>query len=155
MSLVLFTMFGASLVFAQAPTLDKLSFSNLMNNDCIVSAANKSISGTVIIPDVYGGRTVGAIPIGGFRDCTDITSVILPSLNNINLMAFDRCTSLISVTFLGPVNFANANAFPGDLVAKYRAANGGAGTYTRPRGSNTWTKQGGAVCPTCGQPLPR
>ena len=31
--------------------------------------------------------------------------------------------------------------FEGDLVAKYQA--GGAGTYTRSAGSNTWTKQGG------------
>jgi len=31
--------------------------------------------------------------------------------------------------------------FPGDLRSKYLAADGGIGTYTRPSGSDTWTKQ--------------
>ena len=33
------------------------------------------------------------------------------------------------------------NAFDGDLVRKHIATAGGIGTYTRPSGGNTWTKQ--------------
>jgi hypothetical protein len=41
----------------------------------------------------------------------------------------------------GFVNIINSPAFPGDLRTKYYATGGGIGTYTRPSGDTTWTKQ--------------
>jgi hypothetical protein len=177
LSLVLLTMAGV-LVFAQAPTLDKLRFSSSGATTQAVRAANDQISGAVVIPATNEGRTVNAIYASGFRDNTNITSVIIPNsvieirtrafsgctgltsitipASNVNILAgaFENCTNLTSVTFEGTTRLHLANVFPGDLVAKYQA--GGPGTYTRQRGSNTWTRQGGAaVCPTCGQNMPR
>ena len=84
MGLVLLAIIGTSAVFAQEPTLDKLSF-----------------------------QKTGSF----FR-------------NNPNI---------ISITFQqSNTRIDGSTAFPGDLVAKYRA--GGLGTYMREAGSNTWTK---------------
>ena len=99
--------------------------------------------------------------IGGqmFQNCTGLTSITIPaSVTSIGVTAFIGCTNLTSVTFLGRVEvISTSNAgrgFPGDLREKHLA--GGPGTYTRQRGGEVWTKQGGVeVCPTCGQPLPR
>ena len=151
--LLVLTAIVVSGIFAQAPTLDKLTFANDITNSAraIVSAANKQISGAVVIPDTApNGKPVYQIYQGRFRDCPGITSVTIPaSMNNIDAFAFYGCTSLTSVTFLSAGVVINT-AFEGDMATKYRA--GGAGTYTRPAGSNTWTKQTGGttVCPTCG-----
>jgi len=96
-------------------------------------------------------------------------------VQKIGIEAFRDCHNLASVTFLGgyaDISVGLWPSFPGDLGAKYNAW--GAGTYTRPAGSNTWTKvddywpepaptpipgprhrREPAVCPTCGQPMPR
>jgi len=66
------------------------------------------------------------------------------SVTNIGNFAFDGCTGLISVTFqrtMASNSFGIYPSFPGDLQDRYLAANGGAGTYTRPDGLSTWTKQ--------------
>ena len=172
MSFVLLTLVGASLVFAQAPTLDKLTLSR--NSDAsgaryVVTARNKSISGEVVIPETHEGLRVNRINGSGFLDCTGITGIIIPnsiteiqttafrnctgltnvtipaSVESIGNIAFNGCTNLTSVTFMGTVslyiNTAAGSVFPGDLKAKYEAANGGPGTYTRQRGSDVWTKQ--------------
>jgi hypothetical protein len=64
--------------------------------------------------------------------------------------AFNGCTSLVNVTFLGNIRtglFSDyySRTFPGDLRAKYYyldSVNGTPGTYTRPSGSsNAWTRQ--------------
>jgi len=107
-----------------------------------------------------GGLTSVTIPsrvtiIGNnaFYNCTGLTSVTIPdSVTSIGMEAFYGCTGLTSVTFQGKiasVNFNSTSPFPGDLRAKYLAANGGIGTYTTttPVPSNpsnwspVWTKQ--------------
>jgi hypothetical protein len=172
MSLILLTI--ASSVFAQAPTLGKLSFTLLDPNSedmarYEVKAANNSISGAVVIPSNYQGsaarsRAVTDVANSGFQNITGITSVYF-SVNtwgigqnafrgctgltditidyvgtlDIEENAFAGCTNLTSVTFLANGIWMKTNSFPGDLRAKYQA--GGEGTYTRAKGSNTWTKQ--------------
>jgi len=58
--------------------------------------------------------------------------------------AFNHFTNLTKVTFSETFTsngFSSANSFPGDLIEKYLASDGGAGTYTRPDGtSEYWTK---------------
>jgi hypothetical protein len=165
LSAVVLTIIGTSAVFAQQPTLDKLTFTRANNSTgpYKVNAPNTNISGAVVIPDTYNDAPVATI--GNFMNCAGITSVIIPnsvtlidinafngtgiskvtipaSVDKISTAAFANCSNLTSVTFEGRVqSFGSANAFPGDLVAKHNA--GGAGTYTRSAGSNTWTKQGG------------
>jgi threonine dehydrogenase-like Zn-dependent dehydrogenase len=182
MSLVLLAIIGAGAVFAQSPTPEKLAFTAISGGTAwAVSALNTSISGDVVIPASHEGKPVTAIREwlgngkGAFENCRNITSVLIPySVTTIARGAFYNCTSLrsaavgngvalidyhafrfcaalTSVTFGGTVsNINTTEPFPGDLRDKVLAA--GAGTYTRPSGSNTWTKQD-AVCPLCGKPL--
>jgi hypothetical protein len=142
MSLVVLAIVGTSAVFAQQPTLDKLKITNSAPLGGLrADPVNDQISGAVVIPDTYNGNPV--IAVGVFRN-TGITSIVIPaSVIHAVPGTFTNCTNLTSVTFQGTTpNFGNyASDFPGDLRAKYNA--GGAGTYTRPAGSNTWTKQGG------------
>jgi hypothetical protein len=158
MSLVLLAIIGTSAVFAQAPTLDKLKMTKLtVSNFSGYNAEplNKDISGEVVFPATYEGLPVA---IGNFSIARQITSVIIPAGVKWYSWGLNPCPELTSVTF-GGSDFTPTNnsalpntIFPGDLSTKYKA--GGAGTYTRPAGSNTWTKLGAGVCPTCGQPLP-
>jgi len=179
MGLVLPAIIGASAAFAQQPTLDKLKFSIYNGRYAYAMAADNNTSGAVVIPPTYNGLPVTRVALFGgrkgitsvilpnslteidqnaFVSCTGIKSITIPASVTKIGSAFDTCTNLTSVTFEGGAatlsSYANARvkAFPGDLDTKYQA--GGAGTYTRSAGSNTWTKQGGAaVCPTCGRPM--
>jgi len=169
MSLVLLAIIGTSAVFAQTPTLDKVR-SEQISSGYRVRAANKNISGTVVIPAVIDGITMNrvdefrgctgiteviilnglsVIDSNSFQDCTSLKSITIPaSVTAIGATAFRNCTNLTSVTFQGSTTkindaYGKSNpTFPGDLIAKYMA--GGAGTYTRQDGSDTWTKQGGS-----------
>jgi len=162
MGLILPAIIGASAAFAQQPTLDKLRFPTTGKGGVYAKAANKEISGTVVIPDTYDGKSVTDIDNNGFYHCTGIKSVTIPaSVTKIWDAAFRGCTNLTSVTFQGgnaslrlnnATNSLAGAAFDGDLGSKYQA--GGAGTYTRSAGSNSWTKQGDTkICPCCGRPL--
>jgi hypothetical protein len=87
--------------------------------------------------------SVTTIGFGAFDANRFLGSVIIPaSVTRIDARAFSRCDELVSVIFEGVIdanNFRSNDSFPGDLRVKYLA--GGPGTYTRQRGSNTWTKQ--------------
>jgi hypothetical protein len=102
---------------------------------------NKQLITSVIIPN-----GVTKIDIGAFASCYQLRSVTIPAtVNNIGRLAFSGCNNLISVTFLGtisPVSMFNTEAAPGDLRAKFYAADtakGTPGTYTRAYASDTWT----------------
>jgi len=82
-------------------------------------------------------NSVTEIGFDAFRS-TGLTSVTIPnSVTRIGYGAFYGCANLTSVTFQG--NSSELDDAMGDLRTKYLA--GGAGTYTRERESNTWTKQ--------------
>jgi len=163
MSLVVLAIVGIGAVFAQQPTLDKLKFTGV--NTYTVSPAFKSISGAVVIPSTYNDKP--STIISGFDDCTQITSVTIlegvttignyafrgsgltsvtipASINSIGDRVFQDCNNLTSVTFNGnTVRTISSTAFPGNLITLFKSGAGGAGTYTRQAGSDTWTKQGG------------
>jgi len=183
MSIVLLAIIGTSAVFAQEPTMDKLTFTNVTGGVNARAKDNK-ISGEVVIPDTYNGKpvitisgiamqnpnvtsviipnSVTTILANAFLQATGLTSITIPaSMATIERGAFTGVPNLTSVTFLGSGTKLNETdsptttmpSFSGDLGAKYKA--GGAGTYTRSVDGKVWTKKGGAaVCPTCGQPLP-
>jgi hypothetical protein len=151
-----------------------LKFNSITNNtEYTVSPANNQITGAVVIPTTYEGRPVVytvqgsgsfenitgitsltilnsnrfAIQNYTFRGCTGLTSVFLTANVIVGHNAFRDCTNLTSVTFGEgtTVNASYSTTFPGDLVAKYNARTGGGpGVYTRPSGSNTWTRIGNA-----------
>jgi len=56
---------------------------------------------------------------------------------------FEGCKNLTSVTFEGQIDLSIGpnSPFPGDLVDKYFASDGGPGTYKRSTGGNVWRKQ--------------
>jgi len=101
---------------------------------------------SIIIPN-----SVTKIEFMAFITC-GLTNIIIPgSVTSIEAFAFEDCTDLISVTFQGTITTANLSdsAFShlGDLRAKYLAAGGGIGTYTRSGAGTTaspyvWMKQG-------------
>jgi hypothetical protein len=96
---------------------------------------------SVTIPD-----SVTSIGAAAFNGCRELTSVTIGSgVKGIGMQAFANCGKLTSVTFQGTIPADSINSagetFPGDLRAKYLAANGGIGTYTRPANGTTWTKK--------------
>jgi len=123
------------------------------NTNITLLDGTKGIAGAAFYG--YTGLTSVTIPnsvtsIGyqAFYNCTSLTSVTIPnSVTSIESYAFSSCTGLTSVEFKGTItsaNFSSYTPFPGDLRAKYLAADGGKGTYTTnaPVGdSSVWAKQ--------------
>ena len=91
---------------------------------------------------VYIPEGVERINAVSFWYAAGLAVITIPaSVSLIGTNAFAGCSNLVSVNFLGNItsrNFAT-NAFPGDLRRKYLA--GGPGIYTRPSGSNVWTRE--------------
>jgi hypothetical protein len=84
-----------------------------------------------------------------FRGCESLTSVIIGNgVISIGWQAFNS-RNLTSVTFQGTIpssgfSTENGGVFHGDLRDKFYAlnpSNGTPGTYTRPSGGETWTRQ--------------
>lgn len=92
-------------VFAQNFTYGGLNYSVVSANShtCRVEI-NSEASGAVIIPEsvTYNEATYTVTSITGraFRNCTDITSVTIPSsITSIGYSVFQGCTGISSVTF--------------------------------------------------------
>jgi hypothetical protein len=113
-----------------------------------VTLATSDISGIAAVLNTAGkyvnlnlsGSTFTSIGNGTFSNCASLAGITIPAgITSIENGAFTGCDNLTSVTFAGTIasgSFGNS-AFPGDLAAKY--SSGGAGTYTRVSGSDTWT----------------
>jgi hypothetical protein len=87
-------------------------------------------------------NSVGQIRACAFLNCKNLTSITFPNRQIVIFeSAFSNCTNLTSVTFEGEQTVVvMGDPYPGiDLHGKYWA--GGPGTYTRPSGGDTWTKQ--------------
>jgi hypothetical protein len=85
-----------------------------------------------------------------FYNCPSLANVTIPaSVTSIGEYAFGSCNNLISVTFATGSNITNfeEDAFPegqwgnGGNSLKTAYSTGKAGTYERPVGGSTWTKQ--------------
>ncbi|MDY6315521.1 MAG: leucine-rich repeat protein [Clostridia bacterium] len=68
--------------------------------DVFVSCYDKTISGEVRILAEVDGHPVVRVSNSGFKDCKNITSVIIPEgVKEIYLNAFQNCTSLEKLNF--------------------------------------------------------
>jgi hypothetical protein len=117
----------------------------LWDDDTAYSVRKGTATGAeVVIPASYNKLPVTAIGSDAFLGYTSLTNITIPnSITDIGMTAFMGCDNLTSVTFQGTIASRGftSSAFQGlgDLRAKYLA--GGIGTYTRPSGSQTWTKK--------------
>ena len=70
--------------FSQSPLVFDLVGSSAYS----VRAANTSISGNIEIPQTYNGKPVVVIQNSAFKDCSNVTSVLIP--NSIKSIGIDR-----------------------------------------------------------------
>ena len=65
-----------------------------------VSASNVNISGSLVIPETYNDLPISGILANGFKDCTKLTEVTIPSkCINLGANAFADCTSLSKIYY--------------------------------------------------------
>jgi len=117
----------------------------------VTSIGNIAFRGCSSLTSVVIPNGVPSIGTQAFQNCTNLTSVTIGSgVTTIGPNAFQNCPKLTSVTFAGSSSGFRAEAFAGlgDIVTKYFAAGGGAGTYTRPADGTVWTKEGAASSAT-------
>jgi len=124
------------------------SLTNVTIPSSVKSIGSSAFYGCTKLTSITIPTSVTSIEDSVFSDCYGLTSITIPaSVTKISSDAFNFCRELTSVTFGGsiPASGFHANAFNrlGDLRNKYIA--GGAGTYTRPAGGETWTKGGSAA----------
>ena len=87
-----------------------------------VSGCSPEISGEVIIPSTYEGKSVKYIGYDAFGECENITSVIISDgVEKIGRFAFDTCSQLTSVTIPDSVTEIEDYAFVrcGNLYSIY------------------------------------
>lgn len=87
-----------------------------------VAAIDVATAGDVAVPLELGGVPVVGIGSRAFSGCNKLTSIVLPKdVESIEDFAFENCTNLTAVKFMGPQPSANPNIYAGtsrDLVSK-------------------------------------
>lgn len=79
-----------------------------------VRAANTSISGNIEIPQTYNGKPVVVIQNSAFKDCSNVTSVLIPnSIKSIGINAFENCSNITETTIPEGVTLIGNNTFLG------------------------------------------
>ena len=83
-----------------------------MEGTCEISSLSKSVTGELIIPDFINGYRVIGIVDYAFRNCQNISSVVIPpSINKIREGTFYGCTQLVSVSIPNSISSIGAWAF--------------------------------------------
>ena len=96
--------------FSQSPLVFDLVGSSAYS----VRAANTSISGNIEIPQTYNGKPVVVIQNFAFKDCSNVTSVLIPSsIKSIGINAFENCSNITEITIPEGVTLIGNNTFKG------------------------------------------
>ena len=83
-----------------------------MEGTCEISSLSKSVTGELIIPDFINGYRVIGIVDYAFRNCQNISSVVIPpSIDKIREGTFYGCTQLASVSIPNSISSIGAWAF--------------------------------------------
>ena len=91
---------------------DGLKFTNNSGRWSITGYTGASTE--VVIPSYYKGKAVTSIASSAFKNCTSLTSVVIPdSITSIGNYAFVNCTSLTSVVIPDSVTIIGSAAFSG------------------------------------------
>ncbi len=94
-------------------TQDGFTFVSKGDGTCSVNAADSTLKGKVTVPEVspYGDR-VTAIAAYGFKDCTAITTLILPdSVTSIETGAFRGCNGLLNIQMPKTLTYMGSYVF--------------------------------------------
>ena len=96
--------------FSQSPLVFDLVGSSAYS----VRAANTSISGNIEIPQTYNGKPVVVIQNSAFKDCSSLTSILIPnSIKSIGINAFENCSNITETTIPEGVTLIGNNTFLG------------------------------------------
>ena len=103
---------------ASAADAGDLALTNNGDGTCWINGFRKSgeidKTGELIIPETLNGMTVTGISKNAFKDCTELTKVVIPdTVTTIELSAFQGCTGLESVVMGNNVTYIGSSAFNG------------------------------------------
>jgi hypothetical protein len=121
------------------------SLASITIPDNVTSIGGSAFNGCSSLVNVTIGSGVTSIGLFAFYKCASLASITVGSgVTSIAYYAFFDCSILTSVVFKSviPASGFDASAFIGNLRCAFYssdAANGTPGTYTRARGSETWT----------------
>jgi len=88
--------YGSQLYVIQKPLFTVVE----VGNNCEITGSYFPLSGSVLIPSEYFGKTVTSISSNAFSGQTGITSIDIPSsITSIGSYAFNNCTNLTSVYY--------------------------------------------------------
>ena len=96
------------------PSTKLLEYLLLPDGTWSVSAGRAKLLDKIVIPTTWEGKAVTAISAQGFLNCTNLTSITIPSgVTSIDSGAFKGCTSLTSITIAEGVTSIGDEAFSG------------------------------------------
>ena len=94
------------------PSTKLLEYLLLPDGTWSVSAGRAKLLDKIVIPTTWEGKAVTAISAQGFLNCTNLTSITIPSgVTSIDSGAFKGCTSLTSITIAEGVTSIGNSAF--------------------------------------------
>ncbi len=100
---------------AECDMLDGMIYEKRGNSYAIVGV--KKVSGMLVIPEIYNGFYVTEIEAYAFLGNTEITGVVIPkTVKAVGVGAFMNCTSLSSLTLSEGIEVIGARAFEGTAV---------------------------------------
>ena len=87
---------------------------SIIDWEVIIVDVNTNILNEVVIPDTLGGYPVKIIGVDAFKDCTNITSVVIPDgIVEVRSSAFQNCYNLKKVTLSNNLTKISSYVFSG------------------------------------------